>query len=72
MQHQAQETEEHLLQQVQLQMKAENLAAQRAVSYMGLSAAAKLFATLDARPSTGIFCMLSIGASAGPLVHMFH
>uniref|UniRef100_A0A383V5T0 Uncharacterized protein n=1 Tax=Tetradesmus obliquus TaxID=3088 RepID=A0A383V5T0_TETOB len=30
MQHQAQETEERLLQQVQLQMKAENLAAQRA------------------------------------------
>jgi hypothetical protein len=34
MQHQAQETEERLLQQVQLQMKAENLAAQRAVSGM--------------------------------------
>jgi hypothetical protein len=31
MQHQAQETEERMLQQVQLQMKAENLAAQRAV-----------------------------------------
>lgn len=34
MQHQAQETEERLLQQVQLQMKAENLAAQRAVRGM--------------------------------------
>jgi hypothetical protein len=63
MQHQAQETEERMLQQVQLQMKAENLAAQRAVRHtFSLSPVTSLLYLCH---NLWLNCMLPSGMSDG-------